>query len=111
MALGGRLLVGRPLVGALSTQACAGLQRLLGGRWASRPCKATAVTSARRPFPTHQARKAYSPSVLRLNEQFVEMHLEMRGGKLGLDFQHFDDTVAATGARALVVFPAGVAAL
>ncbi|KAI8470758.1 MAG: inward rectifier potassium channel-domain-containing protein [Monoraphidium minutum] len=44
-----------------------------------------------------QARKAFSPGSMRLNEVFVDMHLEMRGGKLGLDFTHFDDTVCATG--------------
>jgi hypothetical protein len=47
---------------------------------------------------TPQARKAYHPAAMRLNEQFVDMHLEMRSGKLGLDFTHFDDTVCATGA-------------
>jgi hypothetical protein len=46
-----------------------------------------------------QARRAYSPAEMRLCEQFVAMHLEVRGGRLGLDFTHFDDTVAATGAR------------
>lgn len=62
-----------------------------------------ARTHAHIPAPTSthpQARKAYSPGAMRLNEQFVDMHLEMRGGKLGLDFTHFDDTVCATGALA-----------
>lgn len=56
--------------------------------------------------PAHtqmQARKAYPSGALRLNEQFVDMHLEMRGGKLGLDFTHFDETVAATGERLCVL--------
>ncbi|GBF92454.1 hypothetical protein Rsub_04558 [Raphidocelis subcapitata] len=44
-----------------------------------------------------QARKAYTPSAMLLSEQFADMHLEMRGGKLGLDFTHFDNTVTDAG--------------
>jgi hypothetical protein len=32
--------------------------------------------------------------------QFEDLHLEMRGGKLGLDFSHFDTTRGSTGALA-----------
>ena len=44
-----------------------------------------------------QARKAYHPGEMRMNEQFHELHLEMRNGKLGLDFTHFDGTISSTG--------------
>lgn len=43
-----------------------------------------------------QARKAYYPDEIHMNEQFVEMHLEKRNNKLGLDFSNFDTTVVAT---------------
>jgi len=29
--------------------------------------------------------------------QFADLHLEMRGGKLGLDFTQFDNTISSTG--------------
>jgi hypothetical protein len=29
--------------------------------------------------------------------QFADLHLEMRGGKLGLDFTEFDKTISSTG--------------
>jgi hypothetical protein len=44
-----------------------------------------------------QARKAYHPGEMLMNEQFHELHLEMRNGKLGLDFTHFDATTGSTG--------------
>lgn len=31
--------------------------------------------------------------------QFADLHLEMRGGKLGLDFADFDKTTSSTGER------------
>lgn len=32
-----------------------------------------------------------------MNEQFVDMHLEMRAARLGLDFSNFDATISSTG--------------
>jgi hypothetical protein len=29
--------------------------------------------------------------------QFTDLHLEMRSGKLGLDFTQFDNTISSTG--------------
>lgn len=43
-----------------------------------------------------QARRSYEPSEMMLNEQFADLHLEMRGGKLGLDFTQFDNTISST---------------
>ncbi len=43
-----------------------------------------------------QARKAYSADDIKINEQFIDMHLEIRGGRLGLDFAKFDVTSCAT---------------
>ncbi|KAF8073224.1 GapC [Scenedesmus sp. PABB004] len=44
-----------------------------------------------------QARRSYEPAEMRMNEQFLDLHLEMRGGKLGLDFGQFDATTCSTG--------------
>lgn len=41
-----------------------------------------------------QARKTFNPEDLRMNEQFVPMHLEIRNGKLGMDFSQFDATAS-----------------
>eukprot|EP00879_Flechtneria_rotunda_P004613 GHRR01004869.1.p1 GENE.GHRR01004869.1~~GHRR01004869.1.p1 ORF type:complete len:426 (+),score=96.72 GHRR01004869.1:474-1751(+) len=43
-----------------------------------------------------QARRSYQPSEMAMNEQFLDLHLEMRGGKLGLDFGQFDATTMST---------------
>lgn len=42
------------------------------------------------------ARHAYNSNEVRMNEQFVPLHLEMRGKKLGMDFRVFDSTVIAS---------------
>eukprot|EP00878_Enallax_costatus_P002547 GHUV01002729.1.p1 GENE.GHUV01002729.1~~GHUV01002729.1.p1 ORF type:complete len:420 (+),score=101.14 GHUV01002729.1:498-1757(+) len=44
-----------------------------------------------------QARRSYEPAEMAMNEQFLDLHLEMRGGKLGLDFGLFDATTCSTG--------------
>lgn len=44
-----------------------------------------------------QARKAYYPSDIVMNEQFADMHLQAKAGRLGLDFTEFDRTTPATG--------------
>ncbi|WIA09722.1 hypothetical protein OEZ85_009104 [Tetradesmus obliquus] len=44
-----------------------------------------------------QARRSYQPAEMAMNQQFLDLHLEMRGGKLGLDFGQFDATTCSTG--------------
>lgn len=39
--------------------------------------------------------------------QFADLHLEMRGGKLGLDFTQFDSTISSTGECSGISLAAG----
>lgn len=54
--------------------------------------------SSRNPPSSEQARNNYRPADIRMNEHFtaIGLHANWRGN-VGLDFTHFDTTVAAAG--------------
>jgi hypothetical protein len=61
------------------------------------------MLSAQTPHPVRCARSHFASLITcctcyTLLLQFLDLHLEMRGGKLGLDFGQFDATTCSTGA-------------